>query len=384
MTGVFTRRSFAVLAAGLLSLGALSVSTGVANAEYTTSARATWSPNGTVYSVLQAGDRVYIGGKFTRLQNTTTGQWVNQARLAAFDATTGDLIRSFEPNVGPGEVRGIDVSADGSRVYFGGYFPTVNGSSRDNLAAVDRDGDLVAGWDAGANKRVKDVVRVGDDIYVAGVFNQLNGSRRLGLGKVSADNGALRTWVADTRGGRPRSVFASPNGTDLIVAGTFTSLNLQPRSFLGSVDLDTGNVTPWNPEANCSECGLFDVVADENGVYGAAGGPGGYGIKWSPTTGKIEWALRGDGNGQSVEIYENIAYVGGHFGPTFAGQRRTNIVAIDATSGRLLPWAPSITSPWYPGVWAIQAGPDFLRLGGGFRNIDGLNQARYAELAYVN
>ena len=332
---------------------------------------------------LSRATEIYIGGKFSRLQNTSTGRWVNRARVAAFDATTGELITSFDPNVGAGEVRGIDVSADGSRVYIGGYFPSVNGVSRDNLAAVDPAGNLIAGWNPSANKRVKDVVRVGDDVYVAGVFNQLNGSRRLGLGKVSADSGALQNWIADTRGGRPRSVFASPNGTDLIVAGTFTSLNLQPRTFLGSVELASGNVTAWHPEAHCSECGLFDVVADGNGVYGAVGGPGGYGIKWSATTGQIQWALRGDGNAQSIEIYEGIAYVGGHFGPSFAGQTRTNIVAIDEATGRLLPWAPTITSPWYPGVWAIQAGPDFLRIGGGFRNIDGVNQARYAELPYI-
>lgn len=383
MTGTFARRTLTVATAAVVSIGGLVVAPGVASAEYAESARPTWSPSGTVYSITQHADRIYIGGNFSRLQNTTTGQWVNQARLAAFDADTGDLITSFNPQVGTGEVRGIDVSADGSRIYFGGYFPSVNGASRDNLAVVDPDGDTVAGWDASTNKRVKDVVRVGDDIYVAGVFNRVNNVRRIGLAKVSAADGALQNWVADTIGGRPRAVFASPNGSDLVVAGSFDRLDGQPREFLGSVGLASGDVTDWHPEAHCSECDLFDVVAEGDAVYGAVGGPGGYGIKWSATTGQIEWALRGDGNSQAIEVYEDIVYVGGHFGPTFAGERRTNIAAINATTGHLLPWAPNLGTRYYPGVWAIHAGPDFLRIGGGFRSVDGVNQARYAELPYI-
>ena len=279
MSSAFTRRSLSLLAAGLLSLTTVSVTPGVASAEYDTFARQTWSPNNTVYSITQHGDRIYIGGKFSRLQNTSTGQWVNQARIAAFDASTGDLITSFTPQIGSGEVRGIDVSADGSRIYIGGYFSNVNGASRDNLAAVDPAGNLVPGWDASTNKRVKDVVRVGDDLYIGGVFNRLNNQRRIGLGKISAADGSIENWVADTIGGRPRAVFASPNGNDLIVAGSFDLLDGQPRPFLGSVGLSSGDVTDWRPEAHCSECDLFDVVADGDGVYGAVGGPGGYGIK---------------------------------------------------------------------------------------------------------
>ena len=383
MTGTFTRRSLSIMAAGLLSLATVSVTPGVASAEFDTSARETWSANGTVYAITQHGDRIYIGGRFSRLQNTSTGQWVNQARVAAFSATTGDLITSFNPRLGSGDVRGIEVSADGSQIYIGGSFPNVNGAGRQNLAAVDPGGNLVPGWNASTNKRVKDVVRVGDDLYIAGVFNRLNNQRRLGLGKISADDGSVRDWVADTVGGRPRSVFPSPNGNDLIVAGTFDRLDGQPRTFLGSVGLSSGDVTNWNPEAHCSECDLFDVVAEGDGVYGAVGGPGGYGIKWSATTGQIEWALRGDGNAQAIDVYEDIVYVGGHFGPSFAGQPRTNIAAINASTGRLLPWAPNLGTRYFPGVWAIHAGPDFLRLGGGFRSVDGVNQARYAELPYI-
>lgn len=385
MMAPFIRRSAAAAVTACLALALVATTAAPAQAEYSTSARETWSPNNSVFSITRVGDRVYIGGKFTNLRNVTTGQVVAQAKIAAFDATTGQLITSFNPSVEGDEVRAIDVSADQQTIYFAGDFTSVNNAGRERVAAVDRTGGLVPGWDVTASKRVKDLVRVGNDIYLAGVFGRVNGSVRGGLAKVSAANGQLDPdWRVSTSGGKPRSVFASPNGTDLLVGGTFTSLGGQPRAFLGSVTLATGVVTDWNPQPVCpDECGLFDVVADGDAVYGAVGGPGGYGTRWSATTGALAWARRGDGNAQAVGYYDGTLYVGGHFGPTFFNARRGSIAALNSTTGALLPWAPNLGTRYYPGVWAIDAGPDFLRIGGGFLSVNGVLQARYAELPTI-
>ena len=370
---------------GTLVLALIALVATPANAAFTTTARETWSANNTVYAIAVHGDRVYIGGRFTGVKNVTTGQFVARTRLAAFDAATGALITSFNPNIGGDEIRSIEVSADGSTVYVGGQFTTVNGAARSNVAAIDAGGGLLTGWNVAANSRVKDLVRVGSDLYLAGTFGAVNGANRPGLAKVSAATGQLDTgWQVPASGGKPRSIFPSPNGTDLIVAGSFTSLEGQSRLFLGSATLASGDVTQWNPGAACDTCDLFDVVAEGDAVFGAVGGAGGgRAVKWSATSGALVWSVRGDGNMQAVAVTDGTLYVGGHFGPVFDGQQRGQLAAVDAGSGQLLPWAPDLGPSYFPGVWVISAGPDFLRVGGGFRSVNGVAQARYAEFPIV-
>jgi hypothetical protein len=154
------------------------------------------------------------------------------------------------------------------------------------------------------------------------------------------------------------------------------------RQYLGSVDLVTGAVTDWNPVTVCSACDLFDVTAAGDRVYAAVGGGGGYAASWSATSNARVWSVRADGNVQAVDYINGTLYVGGHFGPTFASNPRNQLAAVNATNGSVLPFAPNLGTSYFPGVWAIEASPEFLRIGGGFRTVAGVAQAKYAELPF--
>ena len=351
-------------------------------ASYSDTSRPTWSPRSTVFAITVQGDRVYIGGKFTKLKNIATGQYVTRNRIAAFDASSGDLITSFNPNVN-GTVRAIAVSDDGGTVYIGGEFTSVDGTARSRVAALTSSGSVISGWSPSASSTVRDLVIAGSDLFLAGTFGKVDGAARGGLARVDAATGALSTWKVPTTGGRPRSIFPSPNGTDLIIAGSFSGLEGQARPFLGSATLDYGDVTEWAPPAACDTCDIFDVVAAGGDVFGAVGGGGGRAVKWSATTGALQWSVRSDGNAQAVAVVGTTLYVGGHFGPTFAGQARGQLAAVSTGTGQLLPWAPDLGTSYFPGVWALAASADFLRVGGGFRSVAGVPQARYAELPYT-
>ena len=375
------RTSGSLSLAGALALAIVGLVATPASAEYSTSARATWSPNNNVYSISVHGDRTYIGGRFTGVKNVQSGVYAPRAKIAAFDTATGDLVSSFTPSIN-GDVRAIDVSADGSIIYVAGSFTSVNNNSTLRVAALDRDGQLIAGWQADASGAVKDLVVVGDSVYFGGTFGKVNGVTRPGLAKVAAGTGSLdKAWkVVAAGGGKPRAITASPYGDNLVVAGSFTLLGGQSRPFLGSVDLVTGAVTDWNPPAVCSSCDVFDVDADGSSVYGAVGGGGGYAASWSATTNVKNWSVKGDGNVQAVDYANGELYVGGHFGPSFASNPRGQLAAVNAANGAVLPFNPNLGTNYYPGIWAIDAGADFLRIGGGFRSVNGVAQARYAEL----
>jgi hypothetical protein len=351
------------------------------SAAYTPTARDAWTANGTVYAIATSGDRVYIGGRFTRVTNSTTGQVVARDRLAAFDRSTGALIASFSPSA-DADVRALAVSPDGSTVYAGGTFTAVNGESHARVVALDTAGDTVSGWDVAADKEVRDIVSVGGDLFLAGLFGKVNGVTMPGLAKVTAATGQVeRSWKVPATGGKPRSIY--PLGSDLLIGGSFTTLEGQPRTFLGSATMDTGDVTSWAPAPGCDNCVIFDVVASGDSVYTAAGGSGGRATQWSYATGAAQWYVRGDGNVQAVGLADGILYAGGHFGPTFGGQTRHQLAAIDVTTGKVRPWDAQLGGKDFPGIWVIDAGSDYLRIGGGFTIVGGVSRPRYAEFPFA-
>jgi hypothetical protein len=369
-------RSRVILAAAAL-IAAAGLVTAPADAAYSPQPREAWSANRVVFAVASHGDRIYIGGRFTRVGNLDTGERVQRTRVAAFDAGTGELIRSFDAVV-DGDVRGIAVSDDGSRVFLGGTFTTVNGSARARLAAVDRSGRLVADWSPSASGAVRDLLVDGNDLFIAGRFGKVDGKGRGGLAKLDVESGSVSSWRVPTGGGRPWAISISADGSDLVVAGSFSSMEGQPRDFLGAATVGSGAVTPWHPVPVCDTCELYDVTVSGDGVFGGVGGPGGRATRWSATTGQIAWSVRGDGNVQAVAVADGVLYAGGHFGPTFAGRERHQLAAIDASGGRLLSWDPSLGGRDKPGVWALDAGRDFLHVGGGFRHVAGAPQSRFA------
>lgn len=353
-----------------------------ASADYSLSARSGWGANNTVFAIDVEGDRVYIAGAFTRVIDPATGMVVVRSRVAAFDAVSGDLIPSFMPAV-DGVVHSIDASADGT-VYLGGNFTTVNGQAQARLAAVDPNGDLIGQWSPVVTSgTVRDLTLIDNALFVAGTFSTVNGSVRGGLAKVNTTTGAVAPWKAVPKGGKPWTIAASPYGDNLIVGGAFTTIAGVARSSLAAVDLSTAAVSAWNPAKVCDGCELYDVAVEGDAVYGAVGGPGGRAVRWSLTTGELLWTIKCDGNVQAVGVSNGVVYAGGHFGPWFGGQLRGQLAAVDASTGSVLPWSPDLGTDYFPGVWAIDTGADFLRIGGGFRSVNGERPARYAEFPTV-
>ena len=365
------------LSLALLTLGAVP-----ASADYSPSPRSTWSPNGTVYAITMSpdGQTVYIGGRFTSVRNVATGRNVARSHLAAFDAATGDLVTGWSPSADD-VVRAIAFSTDAQTMFVGGDFLHVNNAVETRVAALDLAGSVRPDWSVSATKTVKDLLPVGDDLFLAGRFSQVNGKSRKGLAKVDAATGGLFDWNVPTVGGRSTSIVLAPNGQELIAAGSFTSLGGQPRNFAGAVDLATGNVSSWNPASICDTCNIFDLAVSGDYVYGAVGGGGGRAAKWSATTGNLIWTVAGDGDVQAIAVRDGIVYAGGHYGPTFGRQTHHQLAQIVDATGTALPWAPNFSGNDKPGIWAIDVSSDFLRIGGGFRQLDGVRQARVCRVS---
>ncbi|MCB0878884.1 MAG: hypothetical protein KDC46_07885 [Thermoleophilia bacterium] len=193
-------------------------------------------PGNTVQALQLSGSRLYIGGGFTTVQGAS------RRRVAALDATTGDLDTSFDPGTAANNWVAA-LAIDGGRLYIGGSFTTFNGSARVRVAAVDAStGALDASFNpgAGANGSV-DAIAVGAGrLYLGGSFTTYGGAAHGGI--VAVDSATAAVDVGFNAGvGVDCCVTAlAIGGGKLYLAGGFSTYAGTARNRLAAVDATTG------------------------------------------------------------------------------------------------------------------------------------------------
>ncbi len=376
-----TSRTVGILVVAALAVLAGGITSAATAASYSTTPSATWVPNGPVYAIAEANGVVYIGGTFTALRGPAGRPTVSRTRLAALDATTGAPL-PWHPTA-DGAVRALAVGPDGT-VYAGGDFLNVNGAPATRIEAITPSGASLPGFTAAANHTVRKISASAAGVYAAGNFGRFNGRSRNGVVKMNPATGATdASWNAAVGGGKVRSLALSPDGTSLLVGGSFTSLSGQPHSFLGAVSLATGAAAGWAPVPVCATCQVLDISSGGGAVYTAIGGNGGgRAAAWSLASNNRLWLRHGDGDVQAVVYDNDTVYFGGHFGPDFDGYVRHQLVALSPGNGAVLGYALPMTGSDHPGVWALVTDGTALRIGGGFR-LSTAPQARYAAFPLV-
>ena len=123
---------------------------------------------GQVMVLVPTADRVYLGGRFDTVGGTT------RANLAAVDAASGALL-AWSPGVsGSGqEVSALRLS--GSLLYLGGSFTRAGGATRVHLAAVDTTAGLATAWAPRPNNRVRTLQVLGEGVIAGGHFSAIDG-----------------------------------------------------------------------------------------------------------------------------------------------------------------------------------------------------------------
>lgn len=347
-----------------------------------TDVRDTWSANGTVRSLSTTSERIYLGGDFTRMRDGD-GTSRRRTRLSALTDGGSRLSTAWKPTV-DGRVRDVMARGRGGLpdiVYVGGSFSTVNGTPRDNVVAIGHDGAVIDGFRANTDGEVWSITRLGGDVLLGGDFSTVRGQPCPALCRVDGETGQPTSWSADVGGGGVRTVDVTADRERLVVGGTFRTLSDRPRDFLGEVDLDTGAVTSFTPPRMCSDCGVLDVTSTQDTVYAAvAGGGGGRAAAYDLETSQRRWSIKADGDVQAVALRDGVLYAGGHFGPTFDGQERHQLAAVNPVDGALQSWRVTMEGQDAPGVWDLQAASEGLYVAGGFRSLGPSGQSRFAVL----
>lgn len=214
-----------------------------------------WNPNANnqVNALSISGDDAYFVGSFTSVSSTTRN------RVAAVDSDptiASPTLRSWDPNAN-GQV--TELIINGNDAYIGGFFTTINGSTRNRLAAIDNDTSIasptVRVWDPNCGSVVNTMVLDGADLYIGGSFTDINSVSRSRIAAIESDTSVASPTVRNWNPSAGSTVTTMAlSGDHMFVGGFFTSIAATSRSRLAAIDSDTSVGTPtvraWNPGAD--------------------------------------------------------------------------------------------------------------------------------------
>ncbi len=412
---------------------ALVVLSGPASAEINAEAEDTWGvydrvTSGTntdtirseVMAIEQIGNRLYVGGKFTTVRPTKNGTPTSQPFLAAFDATTGDHLASFQPNL-DGPVYALQASPDGSRLFVGGEFGDVAGVANTRaLVALDpATGNVDTSWKSQLKLDGRTTVYTltvdADWLYAGGNFSAVGGAGGVPLTtiyravKLDLDTAAPDLqWKPVVTGGSVWGIAVAPDGNDIYLSGYFSNVSFASNS-QGFVKVDNTTGTTVDPARlrhnNTNRRFYLDVVTVNDLVFVAGMEHITYVLNESnlsivtvhSTGGTNNAGFQMGGDYQDLEVVGDRVYAACHCrNEHFADvdiwgwlngrggnwSRRDPIkfvAAYSATTGAYIP-SFQLDISGSSGIWAIHGAPDGCMWFGGdttrATRLDGSNQAR--------
>ena len=390
------------VAAALAVAGAMFIAPAAGAAVVTQTPLVGYQPNNTVRDMIVVGNTAYIGGSFTALTSANGATTVTRNHVAAIDMTTGNVL-PWNPNVN-GTV--YSILPAGNTVYLGGSFTTVGGATHKNIAEVDNTTGAVVTAFANTsrpNKAVRALVIANGNLYVGGAFT----SPRSFLMEVNATTNAyIPTWApvvdAEVR------ALATDTSQSRIVEGGFQQCPVgsgcDGRIGIGAVNTTDGSFVPFaysGPPTFIPPPGFpyrpFQVIQmtqDGNTLFASGTGNGGTALSLNMEDGTLNWQAGFNGNVVGIGVTDGVVYTGGHYstycGPVpgnnfFCAGRpgsaaRSKLAAFDEATGTLEPWAPTVNTAL--GIEAVGADLGRVAVGGEFTRISGVavnHFARYQE-----
>jgi trimeric autotransporter adhesin len=361
----------------------------IAALDATTAAVSSWNAqmdqNG-VNVLATDGTTLYAGGGFAQ-----AGGAVRQG-LAAFDLATNALLPAFAGTNGQVTV----MQAQNGLLYIGGLFTSVGGAQRTNLAAFDRTTGKLKDWapiTAGSSyNTVYALAIAGSTVYIGGDFFTINGQTHWYLGAVDATSGAVLSWAPKLSGGGYTVVNSiQPSGSSIIVGGRFDYAGevgaTVVRNGLAAFDSTSGASTSWNPSSGDPATDPVQVVSmavQANILYVAgtfsqlSGQPRTNIAAIDLPTGTLtNWAPQADQTVQTLLPAGATIYAGGSFSH-IGGRPQALVAALDTTTGQATDWNPDLRGEAVfgdpPQVSALVLDDTNLYIGGQFSRLS--NRAR--------
>jgi hypothetical protein len=357
--------------------------------------------------------------------------YADAAFLAELDANTGKPIpgSTFAANARPDlTVEAIAASPDGKRLYIGGRFLNVSGKPARRIAAIDLATGLLDPTfkPPFPNDSVHSIEAVGDRVYFGGSFTDIDGDKTYNtVAALNASDGSLiKGFVApptfgslagrqgqgsNTPGVAYDLVVPTGNTQYLVVGGDFlhtgvdSPLLYDPHAGLIALNAADGSLATWRPH-NDRPVFELDTSPDGKTIYAAEGGAGGALAVFAVGQDEPTSVNHVDGDALGVAAAGDRVYLGGHFdvgepnpydicihtSPSRCANspdhtKHRHLIAYDLSNCKVYPPPPGSKYPVTPpscmadpnftaqadtpeGPSHMLAGPNFLYVGGNFKN----------------
>jgi uncharacterized delta-60 repeat protein len=336
---------------------------------------------------VQADGKVLMGGNFTHLGA------VARDYLGRFNAD-GTLDAFFDPSPN-GAVYALAVQGDG-KILAGGDFGWLGSQGHSHIGRLNADGTLDASFNPSASGPLYSsvvvyslVVQADDKILVGGSFTTFNGQPRSCLARLNPDGSLDSTFNPEAGIGSSRfirSLALQPDGK-ILVGGEFGILSGQPRNNIGRLNVDGTLDASFSPGADAGvEC--LAVQADgkilASGWFATLGGQARGRIGRLNADGTLDMSFSADADGSvnSMALEANgKVLVGGQFG-SLRGQTRTRLGRLNSDGSLDRTFSPGVSGGVYAVVYSLALQPDGkILVGGDFTTLAGESRSRVGRLS---
>ena len=317
----------------------------------------TWNPNanGRVNAIAVNGSSVFVGGAFTQFGGSSGPLRTGLAELDGSGAPT-----SWTPNPNNADILALTIG--NGKLYVGGNFTNIAGSSRNSMAAFNLSGlTLDASWVPQTNSfssvralTFYDDVTVADidRVYAAGDFVTAgSGGFIPNLRLVALDAGnatKLSTWVGAASGAM-YAVAPNSSGSLIYAGGDCLSIGGLVRSHVAALDANGELVTSFDPAFEGG--GTVNALLVDGGTLYMGGDFQRLNNTFCPnlaawdlgTNTRVNWQTYPNDIVYALAATGNNIYVGGNF-TNIDGQAYKRLAAFDKTSRVRVSWNPDITA----------------------------------------
>lgn len=341
-----------------------------------------WTPHvldGQVEAIAVVAGHVVVGGEFRKVQETDGPRTYARRNIFAYDARTGRISRDFAPRV-DGVVHALAPGPNGT-VVVGGEFTHAGSAPARGITRLDvRTGKRAEPFDATLRDGyVRSVAVRGRWLYIGGRFSTVNGVARSAVARLDVRDGDVdpdfRIHPSDARKGalKVQQLAVSPDGSRLVIDGTFARVNGRRRPQIALVDTATSpaRLLRWKTESYAPRCAsvldtyMRDIDFAPDGSYFVVVTSGGAHqgtlcdtvARWqtdSRRNARPVWVNHTGGDSlYAVAATGAAVYVGGHprwlnnpHGHDSRGPgavSRPGIGAVNPRTGKALPWNPTRT-----------------------------------------